>query len=90
MQGSLDLRIARIPAQIMLDVKTDGLTAKVEAVLLSKEGLPAHESYQEYAISAPPKFNIVSQDDLNHGRANFILEAESYGSYDIFIKKIQC
>ncbi len=89
LQGSLELRIARIPAQIKLDVKTDGLTAKVEAVLLSKEGLPAHESYQEYAISAPPKINIVSQDDFNHGRANFILEAESYGSYDIFISSAE-
>lgn len=89
LQDSVDLHIARIPAEINLDVKTEGLTAKVEAVLLCKEGLPARESIKEYTISAPPKINIVSQDDFNNGRAYFILEAESHGSYDIFISSAE-
>lgn len=89
LQDSVDLRIAGIPAEIKFDVKTEGLTAKVEAVLLCKEGLPAHESIKKYTISAPPKINIVSQDDFNNGRAYFILEAESHGSYDIFISSAE-
>lgn len=85
LQKTIPLWIAGEPAQIKLETKIDDLTAQVQAALLDKEGLLTWEKTKVYRLNLPEGLKATTQTDFNHGRAEFVLKAEDYGSYTVGI-----
>lgn len=83
LQDNIDVRIVNMPSQIHLEISLEDLTAAVEATLLDKNGQPAYEETKEYNIVVPPGVNLISKKTFQNGKANFVLQAEDYGSYTV-------
>ncbi len=83
LQKSIPLWISGEPAQIKLETQTSDLTAQVKATLLDEEGCPTREKTKNYRLDLPAGLRSTAQTEFARGQAEFVLEAQNYGSYTV-------
>ncbi len=85
LQKSIPIYIAGDPVKIIPEIIIDDLTARVELTLADQEGRPTWEITKGYRLDTPAGLKVAVQNDFDRGKAEFVLNAEKYGCYNVGI-----
>ena len=85
LQKSMPIYIAGDPVKIKAETIIDDLIAWVELTLADQEGRPTWEKAKGYRLDTPAGLKVAAQNYFDRGKAEFVLNAEKYGCYNVGI-----